>query len=165
MTIRRLMPDDWAAFRDIRLDMLARDPRAFGSTHADWAAKPEAAIRDWLARMHLLALIEGDRALGCAAFCRETAPRATHRAEVIAVYLRPKVRGQGHMTRLLTALADAARAEGLLQLELQVAGWNAPAIAAYARAGFRQVGTLPRAMRDGDGFTDTGLFVLWLDAP
>jgi RimJ/RimL family protein N-acetyltransferase len=165
MTLRRLTPDDWAAFRDIRLDMLARDPRAFGSTHANWAAKPEAEIRDWLTTMHLWALMQGDRALGCAAFCRETAPRATHRAEVIAVYLRPESRGQGHMARLLSALADDARAEGIVQLELQVATWNAPAVAAYTRAGFRQVATIPRAMRDGDGFTDTAFFVLRLDMP
>ena len=165
MTIRRLTPDAWAAFRDIRLDILARDPRAFGSTHADWAARPEAEVRDWLARMHLWAVMEGDRALGCAAFCRETAPRATHRAEVIAAYLRPEARGQGHMTRFLAALADDARAQGILQLELQVATWNAAAIAAYARAGFDQVATLPRTMKDGEGFTDTALFVLRLDMP
>ncbi|MBF9059835.1 GNAT family N-acetyltransferase [Rhodobacterales bacterium HKCCSP123] len=165
MTIRRLLPDDWAAFRDIRLDMLARDPRAFGSTHADWAAKPEAEIRDWLARMHLWAVVEGGRALGTAAFCRETAPSATHRAEVIAVYLRPEARGRGHMTRLLSALARDARGEGILQLELQVATWNSPAIAAYARAGFERIATIPRAMRDGGGFSDTAMFVLRLDRP
>lgn len=110
MTLRRLMPDDWAAFRDIRLDMLARDPRAFGATHADWLAKPEAEIRDRLARMHFWALMRG------------------------------------------------TRAPGILQLELQVATWNAPAIAAYARAGFERVATIPRAMRDAEVFADKGAF-------
>ena len=57
------------------------------------------------------------------------------------------------------------RAQGILQLELQVATWNAAAIAAYARAGFDQVATLPRTMKDGEGFTDTALFVLRLDMP
>jgi RimJ/RimL family protein N-acetyltransferase len=69
------------------------------------------------------------------------------------------------MTRLLAALADDARAQGILQLELQVATWNAPAIAAYARAGFGQIATLPRTMKDGVAFTDTALFVLRLDLP
>lgn len=83
--------------------------------------------------------------------------------EVIAVYLRPEARGQGGAVRLLDALAAAARAEGLLQLELEVADWNAPAITAYKRAGFRRTGVMPRAMRDGARFTDDLVMVLPLD--
>ena len=163
MTIRRLDPSDWARFRDIRLDMLRAAPRAFGSTQAEWAAKPEREIRDWLARIHTLAVFDGPRLLGTAAFHRKPGPRATHRAEVIAVYLRPEARGQGHAHRLLTALAEAARAEGLLQLELEVADWNTAAVAAYERAGFATVGRIPRAMRDGARFTDTLVMILPLD--
>lgn len=164
MTIRRLDPSDWARFREIRLDMLRAAPRAFGATQAEWAAKPEREIREWLARMHTLAVLDGPRLIGTAAFHRKPGPRAAHRAEVIAVYLRPEARGQGHAHRLLTALAAAARGEGLLQLELEVADWNAAAIASYRRAGFVEVGKIPRAMRDGLRFTDTLVMILPLDA-
>jgi len=162
--IRRLEPADWARFREIRLEMLRAAPRAYGSTQAEWAAKPEREIRDWLAKVHTVALFAGPRVLGCAGFHRRAPARAAHRAEVIAVYLRPEARGQGQAGRLFAALADAARAEGLLQLELEVADWNAPAIAAYERAGFVRMGLMPRAMRDGARFTDDLVMVLALDA-
>ena len=164
MTIRRLAPADWARFREIRLDMLRSAPRAFGSTHADWSTKSEREIRDWLKAIHTVALFDGPRILGCASCNRLSGPRVTHRAEVISVYLRPAARGQGQMARLIAALAEAARAEGILQLELEVADWNAAAIACYTRAGFRPIGTRPRAMRDGAGFTDNLMMILPLDA-
>lgn len=164
MTIRRLEPADWARFREIRLEMLRAAPRAYGSTQTEWAAKPEREIRTWLRQVHTLALLEGPRVLGCAGFNRRSAARAAHRAEVIAVYMRPEARGQGQAARLIGALADAARAEGVLQLELEVADWNSAAIAAYEKAGFERVGMMPRAMRDGARFTDDVVMVLPLDA-
>lgn len=162
MTIRRLDPADWARFREIRLDMLRSAPRAFGSTQAEWAAKPEREIRDWLARIHTLGLFHGPRLVGTAAFHRNPGTRAAHRAEVIAVYLRPEARGQGHATRLIATLAEAAQAEGIMQLELDVADWNTPAIGLYDRAGFETVGRMPRAMRDGARFTDARVMVRML---
>ncbi|MDG3043022.1 GNAT family N-acetyltransferase [Roseicyclus marinus] len=163
MTIRRLDPSDWARFREIRLDMLRAAPRAFGSTQAEWAAKPEREIRDWLAKIHTLGLFDGARLVGTATFHRDATARAAHRAEVIAVYLRSDVRGRGHGARLIDALADAAAAQGILQLELDVADGNAPAIALYQRTGFVTVGRMPRAMRDGVGFSDTLVMVRPLD--
>lgn len=165
MTIRRLDPSDWARFREIRLDMLRAAPRAFGATQADWAAKPEREIRGWLTNIHTLAVFDGPRILGTAGFQRRTGTRNTHRGEVVAVYLRPDARGQGHAAHLFAALAEAARAERLLQLELEVADWNTAAIASYRRAGFVEVGKMPRAMQDGARFTDTLVMVLALDAP
>lgn len=165
MTIRRLEPSDWARFREIRLDMLRAAPRAFGSTQAEWAAKPEREIRDWLTKVQTLAVFDGPRILGTAGFHRRPGSRNTHRGEVVAVYLRPEARGQGHAARLFAAMAEAAQAEGLLQLELEVADWNTAAIASYVRAGFKQVGKMPRAMQDGARFTDTLVMVLSLDAP
>ncbi|MCT4683757.1 MAG: hypothetical protein N4A39_08490 [Roseicyclus sp.] len=127
------MPDDWAAFRNIRLAMRARD---------------------WFARMRLRALMLGTRAQGCAAFHHPPRhpPGQGHRP----LPPRPEARGQGHMPRLLAALADDARGLGILQPDLQVATWTAPALAAYARAGFERVATIPRAMRDAEGFADKG---------
>lgn len=163
MTIRRLTPDDWAAFRDIRLEMLRTEPEAFGSTHADWAAKPEAEIRNWLRRMHAFGLF-GDAGLqACAAFGVAGGAPVRHRASVIAVYLRPAARGRGHTRRLLAALAAAARADGVLQLELDVADTNRTAIAAYERAGFVVTGAKPRALRLASGFADAVTMIRRLD--
>ena len=41
VTVRRLVADDWQAYRAIRLAMLDESPAAFGSTHAEAASFDE----------------------------------------------------------------------------------------------------------------------------
>lgn len=163
MILRRIAPDDWAAFRDIRLEMLAMDPPVFGTPAEDWARKTEADIRDWLETLHAVGLFDGARLLGCAAFWREEGPRATHRATVISVYMRPEARGQGHMARILARLGEDARGAGIAQLELAVVAENAAARAVYERQGYRRIATLPRQMRTDAGYIDEELMILMLD--
>ena len=160
MTVRRLAPDDWAIFRDIRLEMLSEAPGAFGSCFADWAAKTEAEVRSWLAANQTFAAFDRRRILASATFARAQTRAALHRAEVIAVYTRPEARGQGLLQGLLQQLADAARAAGVLQLELQVADWNSQAISAYERAGFARHGVIPRAVCHNGVFADD-IFMVW----
>lgn len=161
--IRRLTPADWLAFRDIRLEMLRDEPGAFASPYEDWVAKPEAMIREWMTRIQTYGVVEGTEVVACAALSRSTQKATAHRAELVAVYTRPKYRGKGLMRGLLDRIASDARKANILQLELQVAAWNADAIASYDRIGFRRTGLLPRAVRHADGYTDDVIMVWPLD--
>ncbi len=163
MILRRVLPADWAAFRDIRLEMLRNEPTAFGSTYDEWAARSEADIRQWLSKIHVIGAIEAETILATAAFARQTRQTVQHRAEVVAVYTRPTARGQGLSAKLLAEVLRAARAEGVLQVELQVAAWNSRAIQLYEGLGFRSIGTLPRALCHDGVFTDDLLMVRPLD--
>ncbi len=163
MTLRALTADDWRAFDDIRSEMLAEHPSAFGSTLADWQARSAAEKRDWMGKMRIFAILAGARCLSVAAYYGLPGRRAGHRATVISVYSRPEARRQGHVGRLLEALSEDARANGFLQLELETPSWNAGALTAYRRAGFQQTGIVPRAMRSGEGFDDDVLMVKALD--
>ncbi len=51
------------------------------------------------------------------------------------LYVRPAFRGRGFGRRLLAHLARLARQRGCGRVEWSVLDWNAPAIAAYRRAG------------------------------
>lgn len=161
--IRRLLPADWLAFRDIRLDMLRAEPDAYGAALADWDTRPEAMIRDWLTRMHAFGAVDGATITATAAFARAGHARTRHRAEVVAVYTRPPERGRGLLRSLFTRMAEEARKIGIVQFELQVASQNAAAIAAYGRIGFDRTGILPRAVCDAGRYTDDILMVWPLD--
>ncbi len=163
MTPRALTPDDWRAFDSIRCAMLAEKPSAFGSTLANWQRKSEAEKRDWIASNSVFAILDADRCLSVAAYNREPGAKARHRALIISVYSRPEARRQGHIRRLLSHMEDVATREDILQLELETPTWNAAAIAAYRAAGYQQVGIVPRAMRDDDGFVDDVMMVKALD--
>jgi ribosomal protein S18 acetylase RimI-like enzyme len=165
MKIRRLTAADWSIFRDIRLDMLSQSPGAFGSSFTDWVMKPEAEIRTWLERIHTLGSFDRRTLVATAAMVRASSSQSRHRAEVIAVYARPEARGQGITATLLRQLAVEAAETGILQLELQVADDNAPAIALYRRLGFVQVGRIPRAVLHQGSYRDDLTMVWPLDAP
>jgi len=165
MKIRRLTPADWAIFRDIRLEMLSQSSGAFGSNFTDWVTRPEAEIRAWLDRMYTLGSFDRRTLVATAALSRGRSDLSRHRAEVIAVYAKPAARGQGIADAVLRQIAADAVEQGILQLELQVAADNAPAIALYTRIGFETVGRVPRAVRAQGAFRDDLLMVLALDMP
>lgn len=152
--IRRLGPGDWRAFRKIRLEMLLDAPEAFGSTHADWAAKAPDQVMTWLRDIHLWAVVESGRVVATAGWHRLGGPIAGHRGHVIAVYTTPEARGRGLCLALLERVAAEAAEIGLHQLELDVGVGNAPALAAYRAAGYAVTGTVPAAMCHGGTLQD-----------
>ncbi|MGO4524452.1 GNAT family N-acetyltransferase [Microvirga sp. 2MCAF35] len=61
-------------------------------------------------------------------------------AEIITVAVAPEARGKGHARPLLAHHLDALSRRGVARVHLEVEEGNAPAIALYRRAGFRDVG-------------------------
>jgi len=51
--ILSLAPDEWEAFRDLRLRALREAPYAFGSRYDDWVDAPDSRWRDRLANVPL----------------------------------------------------------------------------------------------------------------
>jgi ribosomal protein S18 acetylase RimI-like enzyme len=161
--LRRLHPEDWMAFRDIRLDMLRRDPTAFGSTHADWAGKPRAEIKAWIAKMHLFAFVEGGRYLASAAWYPLPGATVRHRGTVIAVYTRPEARGRGLFRQVMAAVERDAKASGILQLELDVSADQDVAQSAYLAQGYAILGGSPRALCHDGVYSDKIMMLKRLD--
>ena len=92
---------------------------------------------------------------------RHTA-RFRHRAG-LALVVSGACWGLGIGSALLREAVSWAKAQGLLQLELEVVTDNARAVRLYGRSGFRVTGTRPRALRYADGsFADEYLMVLTL---
>ena len=163
VTIRRLGREDAALFRAIRLEALATDPAAFASSLADWRDRPLADWENRMTAMPTFAALRDEDAVGTMGWMRERYARLAHRALLVGVYVTPAVRGTGLARRLLDRVLGAARAEGILQMELGVSTATPRAQAFYARAGFAQVGRIPGAYRDGDILTDEVLMARWLD--
>ena len=77
--------------------------------------------------------------------------------------MAPDARGQGVADGLLQAAIDAARAQGIWQIELSVYVENHPAIALYERHGFSVTGKIPNALLGADGFEDDLLMIRIFD--
>ncbi|CAM3396618.1 DUF4081 domain-containing protein [Occultella aeris] len=61
--------------------------------------------------------------------------------QVQGVWVHPDLRGQGHAVAGMAAVVAYARAQVAPLVSLYVNSYNAPALAAYRRVGFREVGT------------------------
>jgi ribosomal protein S18 acetylase RimI-like enzyme len=161
--IRRLGPDDAAAYRAIRLESLRDAPDAYGSVHADWANAPVQTFADRTRSGFVVGAFDGDVLVGLAAMDREKGGNTRHRALVTAVYVRPEARGRGMTVAMMDFVAAHAVAEGIMQLELHVLVTNAPAIRAYEAAGFDRAGLCPRSILSRGQFLDEMLMVRRLD--
>lgn len=135
--VRRVEATDWQMWREVRLAALAEAPAAFGSTLAEWQGAGDSPER-WRARLSIpgacdfLAFVDG-QPVGMAS---GVPGEAAEVVEVISMWVAPEARGRGVGDRLIDAVATSSAAQGAQTLVLAVKADNAPAIAAYERAGF-----------------------------
>lgn len=139
--IRALEPDDWRLWRELRLAALADAPHAFTATLADWQGEGDREER-WRSRLgiagsHNVVASVDDRPAGMVS---GIPARTVDTTELISLWVRPAVRGQGVAGRLVEEIRSWAVGTGSSALRLSVIEDNVPARAFYRRQGFRQTG-------------------------
>lgn len=143
--IVRIGPDQWRVFRNLRLRALREAPAAFGSRYDDWARAPESRWRDRLAAVpfNVVARRDGDDVGMASGTIGDDAG-----TELISMWVDPVARGSGAAAALIGAVVEWAGEAGRTTY-LMVRSDNARAIAAYARAGFVDLGIPPGQDPDG----------------
>lgn len=135
VVVRRVAPDEWPAFREIRLAALGRCPQAYLTTLAEAQAYPEQLWRDRIAaNPHFLAMVDG------AAVGMTVVIAADPGREIVSVWVAPDARGRGVIEALIDAAVGWAGDQGDAQLGLWVVEGNGRAERAYARYGFSRTG-------------------------
>lgn len=150
--VRRLAPQEWQAYRAIRLRALADAPDAFCATLAEAQAWP---LEEWLARLEraeasgidcpLVAEQEG--AFVGLLWAKVDANDAA-RVNLFQMWVAPECRGRGVASRLLDEALAWARSRGARVVHLGVNRANANVVRLYQRAGFEPIGA-PYPMREG----------------
>jgi len=149
--LRVLTPDDWPAWRELRLAALAEAPHAFGSRLADWQGDGDREQR-WRDRLgipgsyNVIAVLDG-QPVGMASGVPAEGDDGA--AELISMWVSPAARGRGVADRLVRAVEEWARQAGAGVLKLAVTEGNASAVALYQRRGFADTGELGDLMPDG----------------
>lgn len=163
--VRRLVPADAEALRDLRLTGLQSDPQAFGTTLPEARRMPLLKYVSQIESCAIFAAVtDSDSLIAMLRLEQEDRATTSHRGWITGVYTRPEYRGQGLATQLLdTAKAHAIRHD-ILQIELHVAAENSRAQAFYTRHGFVPTGRIPRAVRIDTQFHDDILMHCPLDA-
>lgn len=167
ITLRRLAPGDWAAYRALRLRSLLDAPDAFGST---WAAEEALPAGHWSGRLSAAAAAGIDHPL--VAECRGT-PVGLLWAKVDAadpslvnlfqMWVAPEARGRGVARRLLDEAVAWAAARGARMVQLGVTCGDTPAARLYAGAGFMPAGAPEPLRAESDLLSQTMRLVLAAD--
>lgn len=154
--VRRLEPDDWKLWRDVRLAALADAPYAYGSTLAYEQQFDEATWRSRLAPssgMTAVAL-RGDETIGAIA---GWTPDGAEAVFLVAAWVSRDARGQGVGDALVTEVLNWSREHGYDTVELRVADGNEPARRLFLRNGFVPTGR--REPLESDPTVGTEYFV------
>lgn len=142
--IRQIGPDDWRAFRDIRLAALADSPSAFGSTFADAERRTDA---EWKRSVRTrvggdrssiwMAESDGGKSIGVVAADRL---EGTAETELVSMWVAPAARGAGLAVRLIETALDWAADSGSTMVSLWVTNDNAVGQRLYESTGFSVTG-------------------------
>jgi ribosomal protein S18 acetylase RimI-like enzyme len=164
-SIRALTTADTASFWQLRLEMLERDPFAYGS---DAATHSNISMADQAERIRLLP--DGDviigafldaELVGSAVLRRETSLKMRHKANVFSVYVTASARGQGlARMMMLEVIARARSLPDVVQLGIGVMTTQVAARNLYTSLGFVEWGLEPRAICVDGVFADEAYMVL-----
>jgi ribosomal protein S18 acetylase RimI-like enzyme len=153
VSIRRLGPDDLAAFKDLRDSMLAEHPDAFTSDADAARSQPAESYKSRLGfdrpegGEFTLAAWQGERLVGAIGCQRDIRIKIRHIGHVVGMMVRSELQGQGIGRALLVECIDEARrADGLKMLTLSVTASNLAAVRLYENAGFVRYGSLANAI-------------------
>ena len=169
LAIRRLTPEDAAAYRELRLRGLQEHPDAFTSSYAEDSEAPLVTTErrlapdspDWV-----FGAFVANELAGVVGMFREPRAKNRHKAAVFGMYVAPEHGRRGVGAALLRRVIETAQAQpGIEQLVLTVTETNAAARALYEKFGFRSFGVEPRAIRVSDVYYDKNHMILFLSLP
>ncbi|MGE8686359.1 MAG: N-acetyltransferase family protein [Achromobacter sp.] len=162
--VRRLVPSDAAALRQLRLDALVETPESFGSSYEEEHTLTLEDIRAWIAPADdgaMFGVFHGDTLAGMVGVGRQRKLKMRHKAHIWSMYVAPAQRGQGLAKLLMhAAIAHAAAMRGIRHVQLSVTSNNTAASALYLGLGFTEYGCEREALCVNGRFYDETLMSL-----
>lgn len=157
-TVEVAKPEDWRAYRDIRIEALTKNPEAFGATLEDALKRKDLGwkfdLSDSNRRFYVLAKSGSgiSAAKSVAGAFEKEYEKSWH---IIGVYTREEFRGQGLSRKVIEKILAEAKNKGGIKATLNVTEniEQEPARKLYADLGFSLIG---RMEEDGEPYLIMG---------
>jgi ribosomal protein S18 acetylase RimI-like enzyme len=151
--IRKLLPADAAAFRQLRLEALQTYPDSFGSTYETEAAKPLTYFAEGLEKNSVFGGFDHGELAGMIGFYQQSGPKEKHKGVVWGMYIKSRLHGSGLASALLNAVVELAKTQ-VEQIQLTVVTTNRRAVRFYEVSGFHGYGLEKNALKSGERYFD-----------
>ncbi|WP_062512826.1 GNAT family N-acetyltransferase [Halobacillus sp. KGW1] len=151
MQVRELNGKDAADYYELRLEALLTNPDAFLTTYVQEKQRPDPIpttadrLDNDLSRT--FGLFSDGKLSGVVTLVKETHPKYLHKANIVAMYVTPSIRGSGGGEMLMNEVMQFAKAIRIELLHLSVVTENKAAKRLYAKVGFKTYGTEKHAVK------------------
>lgn len=165
MELRILKPTDANNYRSIRLEALQDSPEAFASSYEEEKSRQvEKYMKSFQSKdSFTIGAFENGKLFGIITLIKEPLFKLRHKANIVAMYVRPEKRGIGLGKYLLTEVIKKANIlEGIEQINLTVVTKNETAKRLYSSMGFEVFGTEKKALKYNNTYFDEAHMVLFL---
>jgi RimJ/RimL family protein N-acetyltransferase len=150
--IRALEPEEWIAFREIRLRALAHSPGAFFTSQAQAEALSDDAWRWMVAgeNHQTFGLFDGEALVGVTGIVPDSTDESGETAVFVMSYIQPAYRNRG-LSRLFyeARLAWARAHRRYRRVVVSHRASNVASMKANQRFGFRHIETVSHEWPDG----------------
>lgn len=157
MEICKLKPEEWQAYKKLRLEALQKVPMAFGASYEESAARPDDEWKGKLEnkKSYIFVARDGEDYIGMAAAFQEQGGKIKHIGYVWGVYVRDSYRGQKIGKKLMQAVLDELKNNSeIKKVNLNVNVNQLAAIKLYESLGFQIAGTLHKELKIADEYFD-----------
>lgn len=151
VTIRQLSPEEWPAFRALRLRALASDPGHFFRSVAEEEARPAEQWREMLESEDgaVFGLFDGPAMVGLTAVYIDRAIPARDTAGLGMTWIEPAYRGRGLASLIYHARIAWTRDRRLVRIIVGHRAGNEPSRRAMLAHDFRPVASTAHEWPDG----------------
>ena len=133
-TFKKVLPDDWEKFREIRLKGLQTDPEAFGGSFESESKENEEYWRERFSNPErCFYAVEIDNKFVAIAASKKI---ANDNWMIVAVYTSPKFRGKSFSRKLIESVIEEAKNSGASKVSLMVNPQQKSAFSLYKKMGF-----------------------------
>lgn len=148
ISFKKVSPDDWQKFRDIRLKGLQTDPQAFGGTFESESQENEEYWKERFSNPERCFYVaENENIFVATAGSKKI---ADDNWMIVAVYTLPEFRGKNISNELISRVIEEAKKTGAGKVSLMVNNYQESAINLYKKMGFEII-KIEKDQKMGDG--------------
>lgn len=154
MRVLELTKDDYELYKDIRLELLKKEPFSFGSSFEEENLFEDKIWKHRLTKQNVstYGAFHKNEMVGICVVVYNPRSKMRHLSTLHSMYVRKEHRGKGIGKLLIEYAEKNSRNKGVHRMNLSVVSLNDNAIGLYRKLGYKEYGKEPETIKVDDEF-------------